>query len=92
MKKDLPILPFSSEDFNWCVKNDFQVYATHDSEGNLKVAIRRGGITTDGKDYLIVNGLKKTSKEMIGEIIYKDMNQLSLYLPAIYQQIKKQYG
>ena len=92
MKKDLPILPFSSEDFNWCVKNDFQVYATHDSEGNLKVAIRRGGITTEGKDYLIVNGLKKTSKEMIGEIIYKDMNQLSLYLPAIYQQIKKQYG
>lgn len=92
MKKDLPILPFSSEDFNWCVKNDFQVYATHDAEGNLKVAIRRGGITTEGKDYLIVNGLKKTSKEMIGEIIYKDMNQLSLYLPAIYQQIKKQYG
>lgn len=92
MKKDLPILPFSSEDFNWCVENDFQVYAAHDAEGNLKVAIRRGGITTEGKDYLIVNGLKKTSKEMIGEIIYKDMNQLSLYLPAIYQQIKKQYG
>jgi len=92
MKKDLPILPFSSEDFNWCVENDFQVYGTLDREGVLRTAIRRGGITTEGKDYLIVNGIKKTSKEMIGELVYKDMHELSLYLPAIYKQIKKQYG
>jgi hypothetical protein len=92
MKNNLPILPFSSEDFNWCVKNDFQVYATHDPEGNLRVAIRRGGISTEGKDYLIINNSKKTSKEMLGEIIYKNMNELSLYLPAIYKQIIEQYG
>lgn len=92
MKKDLPILPFSSEDFNWCVENDFQVYATHDAERNLRVAIRRGGITTEGKDYIIINNSKKTSKEMLGEIVYKNMDELSTYLPAIYKQIKKQYG
>jgi hypothetical protein len=92
MKKDLPILPFSSEDFKWCVENDFQVYATHGADGNLRVAIRRGGITTEGKDYVIINNSKKTSKEMLGEIIYKNMDELSTYLPAIYKQIKKQYG
>lgn len=92
MKKSLKILPFNSDDFNWCVKRDFQVYGTLDSEGKLKVAIRRGGITTEGKDYVIINGIKKVSVEMLGDYEYKDMRQLSLYLPAIYKQLREQYG
>jgi len=44
----MKILPFNSDDFNWYVKRDFQVYGTLDAEGKLKVAIRRGGITTEG--------------------------------------------
>jgi hypothetical protein len=92
MKKSLKILPFNSDDFNWCVKRDFQVYGTLDSEGNLKVAIRRGGITTEGKDYVIINGIKKVSVEMLGDYEYKDMRELSLYLPAIYKQLREQYG
>ena len=88
----MPILPFSSEDFNWCIENDFQVYGVHDKEGNLRVAIRRGGITTEGKDEIIINGSRKASKERLGKFIYKDMNELSLYLPAIYKQIREKYG
>ena len=91
MKKNLKILPFNSDDFNWCVKRDFQVYGTLDAEGKLKVAIRRGGITTEGKDYIIINGVKKMSTEMIGDYEYKNMNELSLYLPAIYKQLRNQY-
>jgi hypothetical protein len=78
MKKKIPILPFSSDDFNWCVKNNFQVYGRPDHEGKLRIAIRRGGIITEGKDYIIINGV--------------NMNELSLYLPAVYKQLREQYG
>lgn len=92
MKKNLVILPFSSSDFNWCVEHDFQVYPAYDAEGILRVAIRRGGITTEGKDYIILNGIKKLSIETLGQNEYKNMDELSLYLPAVYKQIKQQYG
>jgi hypothetical protein len=92
MKKKIPILPFSSDDFNWCVKNNFQVYGRPDHEGKLRIAIRRGGIITEGKDYIIINGVKHVSVENIGENEYKNMNELSLYLPAVYKQLREQYG
>jgi hypothetical protein len=91
MKKKMKILPFNSDDFNWCVKRDFQVYGTLDAEGKLKVAIRRGGITTEGQDYIIIDGVKKVSVETLGDYVYKDMKELSLYLPAIYKQLRDQY-
>ncbi len=92
MKNKLPILPFSSEDFNWCVDNDFQVYPKRDKEGFLRIAIRRGGITTEGKDYVIIDGIKHTSVEKLGKYEYKNMYELSLCLPAVYKQIIEQYG
>lgn len=92
MKKELPILPFSSKDFNWCVDNNFQVYARRDAEGDLRIAIRRGGIITEGKDFIIINGVKHVSVESLGKYTYKNMKELSMYLPAVYKQIKQQYG
>ena len=92
MKKKIPILPFNSDDFNWCVKNNFQVYGKIDQDGQLRIAIRRGGITTEGKDYIIINGVKHVSVENIGQNVYKNMSELSAHLPAVYKQLREHYG
>lgn len=86
------ILPFSSEDFNWCVDNDFQVYGAPDGEGSLRIEVRRGGITTGGLDEVIINGKKKKSKVMVGKETYKTMSELSRYLPGVYKQLIQKYG
>ncbi len=85
-------LPFSSDDFNWCIENDIQVYGKLDSEGILRIAIRRGGITTSGKDQATINGVRHTSKEVLGSNSYRNMKELSLDLPFVYKQIREKYG
>jgi len=86
------ILPFSSKDFNWCVENDFQVYGALDNEGSLRIEIRRGGITTEGADEAVIDGRKIKSTVMVGKETYKNMSELSLYLPGVYKQLIQKYG
>ena len=64
-------------DFKWCIENDFQVYIKpEDNSGNCRIAIRKGGISTDGKlsKYDKEKGVTLYSKETVGEVVYKNKN------------------
>ena len=39
-----------SSDFKWCIDNDWQVYIKPINTIHYKIAIRKGGISTNGKD------------------------------------------
>ena len=91
-KRKDPILPFDSEDFNWCVYNDFQVYSVKDPNGWYKIAVRRNGITTDGLDSIVIDGVTIKSVETVGEMNFRTLSELSAYLPFFYKQLIKKYG
>lgn len=92
-KREMPNLEFNSDDFNWCVRNDFMVYAKLVNNGHrLKIAIRRGGISTNGKDFFRrEDGVLLTSKERLGQKEFKNMKELSEYLPNVYKQLRDKY-
>lgn len=83
---------FSADDFNWCVDNDFQVYLDPLPNKRYRIAVRRKGITTEGKDYIYKNNLKITSKVMYSEIEFKNVSLASDYMPTVYKHLKKKYG
>lgn len=81
-------------DFKWCIENDFQVYILplHHT-GHCKIAIRRGGITTEGKDskYCKDTGITHYSKEMLGSVTYKNQKLATEKLPEVYEYLRKTY-
>lgn len=82
-------------DFKWCIENDFQVYIKPlDNRGNCKIAIRKGGISTDGKPskYCREKGLTLRSKEAVGSVTYKSQKKASEQLPRVYEYLRKTYG
>ena len=77
----------SYSDFNWCVENDFQVYIKPlNNSGECKIAIRKGGISTEGKasKYNKEKGLTLYSKETLGTIVYKNQKKAAEALPKVY--------
>jgi len=82
---------FDIEDWRWCIENDFQIYLVPRHRNRYRIAIRRGGITTEGKDFKYVDGIKHESKEVIGNMEFKNASEASSYLPTLYKQIRKKY-
>lgn len=85
----------NSEVFNWCVSNDFQVYLkpTMDSgKGQYRIAVRRLGITTGGKDYVYKDDNKVESYEVIGNKIFKNVAEASEHIWVVMENLKKKYG
>lgn len=86
--------------FKWCVDNDFQVYVCPDGfleekmrvTKEFRVCIRRGGITTCGKDDLEVNATIYESKEVPSTKVYKTQAEAEAALPEIYERLRKTYG
>jgi hypothetical protein len=80
-------------DFKWCIDNDWQIYPIPSSRGTrLRIAIRRGGISTNGKDvHKTEEGITLTSKETIGDMEFKNIRDLSDHLPTLYKQIRQKY-
>lgn len=93
-KKEETTLSFNSDDFMWCVENDFQVYTKAYPGNRAKIAFRRGGISSRGKDryYDKETGITYTSEEREGKIIFKNQLEASKYLPYFYKQLIKRYG
>lgn len=81
-------------DFRWCIENDFQVYIKPiNYSGNFKVAIRKGGISTRGKDSLYCK-IKKTtiySSENLGSKLYKNQKLAMDVLPSVYKYLRETY-
>ena len=38
-------------DFNWCIDNDWQVYIIPGTYKDHRIGVRKGGISSHGKDY-----------------------------------------
>lgn len=89
--------------FNWCVENDFQVtiqpvsytpnrYGMYDSSKECQIHIRKGGITTEGKDYIYKDGVKFTSKVTVGNKIYKNSTEAAVACWDVYEKLRERYG
>ena len=92
-KQSSMVLDF--ENFKWCIENDFQVYLVPlltTGNGAYKIAVRRGGITTDGLDYKEVNGRKRYSKETLSEKTFKNISDATDYVNCIYKLLRQKYG
>lgn len=96
-----------SQDWNfdamrWCIKNDFQVYIHpivrkidvnyYQETFNYKIAVRRGGITTHGKNQLEVNGRIQKSKETLSEKVYKTQMDAFDDFNYVYEHLRRKYG
>ena len=83
-----------NSDLQWCIDNDFQVYIKKmDHSGYFKVAIRKGGISSNGKDIFFC---KKTqmnlySVEKLCKIDYKNQEKANNVLPGVYKYLKETY-
>ena len=51
--------------FKWCIDNDFQVYLVPTIMNRYKVAVRRKGITTNGKDFIYIDDVRIESKVVL---------------------------
>lgn len=89
-KKKSSYLTFSN--LKWCIDNDFQVYIKPDQYNKWKVAYRRGGITTEGKDKKLINGSMFYSVEVEGEKTYKNQKSAMAVVPDVYDFLRKKYG
>lgn len=80
-------------DFKWCIDNDFQVYVKLINTIHCKIAIRKGGISCEGKSSLYCKETKITSysKETLGNIIYKSQDKAFAELPRVYKYLRDNY-
>lgn len=79
-------------DLKWCIDNDWQVYIVPTLDKFCRIAIRKGGITTEGKDYKYIDGVRYTSQEHLGSVEYKSQKQAQAELPYVYEKIRQKYG
>lgn len=76
-------------DAQWCIDNDYQVYIKKDST-HYRIAIRRGGITTDGKDIKYIDDVQHTSSESLGSVRYKTVADADKKINNVYKYLR--YG
>lgn len=82
-------------DFKWCIENDFQVYVKPiNYSSQFKIAIRKGGITTSGKDsfYCKIKQTTIYSSETLGSKLYKNQKLAMKVLPSVYKYLRETYG
>ena len=81
-------------DFKWCIENDFQVYVKPVASKQFKIAVRKGGISTNGKDmhYCKIKEITLRSTETLGPQIYQNQKQAFKSLPKAYKYLRNVYG
>lgn len=79
-------------DAKWCIDNDWQVYIKPDG-ARFRIAIRRGGISSCGKDvyYDKDTGLVYKSEENLGNVLYKSQLEAEYKLADVYEYLRKRY-
>ena len=88
-----------SSNFKWCIDNDFQVYIKPDKlfvesrtvSKQYRICIRRGGIKTCGLDEIEINSIIYTSKERVGNVLYKTQAEAEAALEKVYEELRKRY-
>lgn len=89
----------------WCIKNDFQVYVkpvvdttelngikSYHETGKYRIAVRRKGISAEGRDYLKSNGKTIKSKETLSEAVFNSQQDAFNHVNSVYEYLKKKYG
>lgn len=95
MKKKKETQSLNIDNFRWCVENDFQVYLVPidpQGKGKHKIAVRRRGITTEGKDFIVKDGIRIDSKVTIGKEVYKNPAEAANNLNEVYEFLRRTYG
>ena len=95
MKKKKETQSLNIDNFRWCVENDFQVYLVpmdSQGKGKYKIAVRRRGITTEGKDFIVKDGIRIDSKVTIGKEVYKNSAEAANNLNEVYEFLRRTYG
>lgn len=77
-------------DFNWCIENDFQVYIIPE-HSFARICIRRGGITSYGKDFYYTNGVRVNVVEQKGTVLYKSQDLAAKELSKVYKYLRNKY-
>lgn len=80
--------------FKWCIENDFQVYVKlTEFSGHCRIAIRKGGISTDGKSskYCHEKQMMLYSEETLGSVIYKNQKLANEKIPDVYKYLRETY-
>lgn len=82
----------SYSDFKWCIDNDWQVYIKADG-ARFKIAIRKGGISSCGKDYHYntETGETFTSEENLGSVMYKKQEDAEKKVWDVYTYLRNRY-
>lgn len=80
----------SYSDAKWCLDNDYQVYIKP-IDGQYCIAIRRGGISSKGKDWHKENGVEYTSSEVLGSMRYKTVEKATEKIPEVYKYLKERH-
>ncbi len=79
-------------DLQWCIDNDWQVYIVPGTFFDHRVGIRKGGITSHGKDYRRDKiGVEYYSSEIIGSKTYRTQRQAMEGMKDVYKQLRKKY-
>ena len=91
--------------FSWCIQNDFQVYVKpivditelngikqYQETGKYRIAVRRKGISTEGRDYFKLNGKTIKSKETLSEAVFNSQQDAFNHVNSVYEYLKKKYG
>jgi hypothetical protein len=79
-----------SSDFNWCIENDFQVYIIPE-HSFARICIRRGGITSCGKDFYYTSGVRVNVVEQKGTVLYKSQDLAAKELKNVYKYLRERY-
>ena len=64
----------------------------YEANGLFKIAVRRGGITTGGRDWAVVNGRRFESKETLSEITFENVMDAHNHLNYVYKYLRDKYG
>lgn len=89
--------------FNWCIENDFQVFAYPDKmipdgyggkrgSKEHRVYIRHRGITTEGKNSITKDGVEIRSKLTKGNIVYKTQAEAQEAVWEVCAKLRERYG
>ena len=82
------------EDFKWCIENDFKVFIRTKGQGESKcrIVVQRGGITTEGKDAIVIDGVLFRTTFLESKTEYKTQKEAQEALPSVYKKLRERYG
>ena len=64
----------------------------YEANGLFKIAVRRGGITTEGKEWSVVNGRRFNSKERLSDLTFNNAMDAYNNLNYVYKYLRNKYG